>query len=413
MDVGGRLYYRDAYEREFEARVVERLEHEGQRAVVLDQSYFYPTSGGQPADHGHLNETAVLDVFVREEDGAVVHVLQDELWEETVRGKIDWTRRLDHMQHHTGQHILSASFLEVADAPTVGFHLSPTSVTIDLDRAMPDAAAIGKVELRSNRIIWENRPVRVRLLSPEQAAPLELRKVPEVAGDLLRLVAIEDFDLTACGGTHVASTGAVGMIKIVGVERRSGGLRISFLCGRRALADYGEKDRVLSRLAGRFTTGYSELEKVTGALQDDLKEAQRTLRRQQEQLAQYEARMLAREALVLASPAHDRGHVRLVKELFRDRDPAALRQLANALVEERGIVALLALASPERTQLIFARSEDAPGDMSTLIRSTLKMVGGGGGGSPTFAQGGGPAAEIKVVQQALEHATKLLRAQVD
>ena len=400
-----RLFYEDAYTTRFHATVVESLRHEGKAAVVLDRTYFYPTSGGQPADQGQLGNRAVVDVFLRDADGVIVHVLDGVLALGRVEGRVDWHRRFDHMQHHTGQHILSASFLQVADAATVGFHLSENSVTIDLDRPSLEPQAIEEAELLANRIVWEDRTVHIRMLTADEVDGVELRKVPEVGGDLFRLVAVEEFDLTACGGTHVARTGSIGLIKITGVERISGGTRISFLCGRRALVDYHEKHEILTRLAGQFTTGYWELERVTAALQEDAREAHRRVRRQQEQLARHEARRLAEEA-----PHY--GEVRLVRRLFQERDSAALRQLANALAEHAGVVALLALASPERTQLIFARAEDASGDMNALIRSALEVLGGGGGGSPSFAQGGGPPAEEALVQKALARAESSLLSQL-
>src|SRR5690606_29579462 len=197
-----RLYYQDAYQTRFRARIVERVEEDGLIAVVLDSTCFYPTSGGQPADRGTLNGRPVADVFVRE-DGAVVHLVEGELWSDEVTGEIDWQRRFDHMQQHTGQHILSQAFIRVAGAGTVSFHLGDSSATIDLDNDRLQAQQVEAAELLANRIVWENRPVRVRLVSLAEAEQLDLRKLPDVQGDVVRLIDIDQFDLNACGGTHV------------------------------------------------------------------------------------------------------------------------------------------------------------------------------------------------------------------
>lgn len=394
-----RLYYHDAYATTFEANIVERIREDDQLAVVLDKTCFYPTSGGQPADRGQLNGRAVTDVYVREEDDAIVHVLAQEVWDDEVKGAVEWGRRFDHMQQHTGQHILSQAFISVADAHTVGFHLSDSTVTIDLNRANLSPANIEKAELLANRIIWENRPVKVRLVTQEQVQQLPLRKIPELNAQQYRLVEIEKFDLTACGGTHVSRTGAVGLIKIVKVERRGEQLRVEFCAGRRALADYGQKHRLVSQLAADFTTGYWKLPEVIATLRSEAADNERLLRQQTEKLLAYEARDLLANARSVAS-------TRIVTAAFSDRDPAHLPILANHVIAEPGVVALLGLAGA-KSRLLFARSDDAPGQMNSLLKQALHVLGnGGGGGSETFAQGGGPAAPIERVEQALQRTEK-------
>ena len=213
-----RLYYTDSYTTTFQAIVVDQFDHNGRPALVLDRTYFYPVSGGQPADAGTLNGVPVQDVYIRETDGAVVHVLSatpSPAEMQGVQGVIDWDRRFDHMQQHTGQHILSQAFIQVADAHTVSFHLSDNSVTIDLNKEQLRPEDVEQAELLANQVIWEDRAIRIREVSPEEAERLALRKVPELESDKLRLVEIEQCDVTACGGTHVSRTGAVGMIKVV------------------------------------------------------------------------------------------------------------------------------------------------------------------------------------------------------
>lgn len=396
-----RLYYHDAYATTFPAEVVERLRHNEQPALILDQTCFYPASGGQPSDRGQIDGNRVVDVFIREEDGAIVHVLEQEVERDNVQGTIEWERRFDHMQQHTGQHILSQAFIRVAAAHTVGFHLSANSVTIDLDQPDLSGKPIAEAETLANRIVWENRPIHVRMVTAAQAQHLPLRKIPPLDGQKYRLIDIDHFDLTACGGTHVSATGAVGLIKILKVERRGEQTRVEFCCGNRALADYEEKHQLISRLATDFTTGYWNLEAVISALRSEAEEDRRLLQRQAAELRAYEARALLQDARAA-------GEARIVTAVFSGRDMEQLRILANQLTAAPGVVALLGLAG-DKSRLLFARADDAPGKMNRLLQHALPVLGkGGGGGSDTFAQGGGPAASEARVLQALRHAETLL-----
>ncbi|MCA9949652.1 MAG: hypothetical protein KDE48_08405 [Anaerolineales bacterium] len=384
-----RSYYQDAYTHTFEAKIIENVEVNGRPAVILDHSFFYPTSGGQPHDTGLLNSVSVLDVLVRPEDDAVLHVLDEDLIETlalnsveaTVSAQINWDRRFDHMQQHSGQHILSQAFIQVAKANTIGFHLSSASVTIDLDTSELSTAQITQVEALSNQIIWENRPITIQIVTQTEAQNMAIRKLPVLEKQLVRLIEIADFDLTACGGTHVAATGAVGLLKIVKVERRGTNSRITFVCGRRALADYQQKHFVVSQLMAQLTTGADELETAVGKLQDNNKSASRELKKQQTQLDQYAANELRQQATKV-------GGYTIVTHVFTDRDPGSLRNLGNQFVAVPGTIALLATSNNDKTHLIFCRAADAPGQMNTLLKSALAQLGSrSGGGSPNIAQG--------------------------
>ena len=400
-----RAYYTDSYTLEFTSEIVAVVTLDGRPAVILDRSYFYPTSGGQPHDTGALrrgDEVArVVDVVDRESDGAVVHILDRPLVPGPVQASIDRDRRFDHMRHHTGQHILSQAFVRAAEAETVGFHLSPQSVTIDLDRADLSAAAIDRAESLANEIIWSNRPVSVRFVTREEAAMLPLRKTPPGRDGHLRLIDIDGFDLTACGGTHVARAGEVGLVKVARTERRGSTTRVEFLCGQRALEDYRRQQEVLRRLGTALTTGAAELPGAVARLQDELKAARADLK-------QREAALLALEAAQLLAAAEPLGEARLVARVFAGREPDELRRLAGALVEAGRVVALLGLAG-ERSHLVFCRSADAPGAMGELIKPALAALGGRGGGGPTLAQGGGSAAGEAALALILTQAAALLR----
>jgi alanyl-tRNA synthetase len=399
-----RSYYFDSYTVTFAAEIVAADSLDGRPAVCLDRSYFYPTSGGQPHDTGALQRediaAQVVDVVERESDGAVLHVLDAPLDPGPVSATIDWPRRFDHMQHHTGQHILSAAFARGAGAETIGFHLSPQSVTIDLDR--PDLAAqIEAAESLANDIVWSDRPVTAREVSAAEAAALPLRKTPPARDGRLRLIDIDGFDLTACGGTHVARTGEVGLIKVVKTERRGAATRVEFLCGGRALADYRARSEVVRGLGAALTTGAADLLPAVTRLQEDVKQLRSELKARGEALLRLEAERL----LAGAEPL---GDARLVTAVFSDRDVDEARRLGNLLAEAGRTVALLGIAGG-RAQLIFCRSADAPGTMGEIIRPALAALGGArGGGGPTFAQGGGPPADEAAVRGALAVAAALV-----
>ncbi|MGE7274329.1 alanyl-tRNA editing protein [Brevibacillus panacihumi] len=379
-----RLYYQDVYQQSFTAAITKRgAEADGTPYVVLSQTAFYPTGGGQPADHGFLGEVRVIDA--EEIDGEIRHRLEEQLpesWEQ-VNGQIDWERRFDHMQQHAGQHILSASFREVADAETVAFHLGSERVTIDvrLDELTPDVWE--KVERRANQIILENHPIIARFVDEDEWKALPLHKLPTVTQDI-RLVIIPDFDYNPCGGTHPSRTGEVGLIKILGWERHRGNVRLEFLCGWRAMREYTVKQQRISdavRLLGTNEAELgTELERLL-AERDALKQA----------LHEKERLLLAeevRQALVEATPI---GAYRLLQKSFADRTIQQLQQFAQQVNTQATDVISLLATTGEKRQLVFSRGQDVPVAMNQLMKEVLPAIDGKGGGSPTIAQGGGQA----------------------
>jgi len=403
-----RAYYADAYTTRFTAEVIEVTEVEGRPAVRLSSTYFYPTSGGQPHDTGRLQQShrtaRVLEVVVREADDAVLHLLDGPLRPGEATAEIDWPRRFDHMQHHTGQHILSQAFIRAAEAETSGFHLSGQSVTIDLDRPDLSPDEIRAAEIMANEVIEQNRPVRARQVSLAEAATLPLRKRPPGRDGRLRLVDIDGFDLTACGGTHVAGTAEVGLVKVVKTERRGGATRVEFLCGRRATADYRLKHDVTQQLSTALTTGVSDLAPALARLQEEARQLRLALKRER-------GARLALEAGQLLDAAETIGGARLVCRVFAGREADEVRQLATAITAG-GAVALLGLAG-ERAQLVFSRPAEGPtfAHMGELIRPALAALGEArGGGGAVSAQGGGPPADEATVGAALAAAVARLRA---
>jgi alanyl-tRNA synthetase len=397
-----RRYYSDSYTRAFSARVVDSRNADGAPAAVLEETFFYPTSGGQPHDTGRLGPAGVIDVTVRESDGAVIHRLDAPIPEGVVDATLDWSRRFDHMQQHTGQHVLSQAFLRIADAPTIGFHLGAESVSIDLGVAALSDARVVEAEALANEVAGGNAPVRAWFPSDEELRSLALRKTPDVAGPL-RVVAIGDFDLSACGGTHVAATGEIGLIAIQKTERLKRGLRIEFLCGRWAAADYRRKHAILRDLSSSLTCSPSEVSESVARLQTAVQDSRR-------ELALLKERELNAEAARLIGLATPQGPLRIARAAWASRPVDELKGLALRLTGEPDVVALLGIAG-QRSQLLFARSEDLAVDLRPAFDATLARLGGGRGGGARLLQGAAGPADLPILEAALADAEARLIGQ--
>ncbi|MED4750437.1 alanyl-tRNA editing protein [Brevibacillus choshinensis] len=396
-----RLYYQDAYTQQFSAEVMTRgTEGDGTPFVVLSQTAFYPTGGGQPSDQGLLGEVRVIDV--EEVDGEIHHRLSEPLPEPLaqVEGRIDWDRRFDHMQQHAGQHILSASFLEVADAETVAFHLGKERVTIDVRLDELTAEVWEAVEQRANQIVLENRPISARFVDDEELATLPLKKQPTVTENI-RVVIIPEFDYNPCGGTHPARTGEVGMIKMLGWERHRGNIRLEFICGWRAMRDYTKKQTIVREMSKLLMTSDAELVSQTERLVAERDSLKQSLVEKERLLLEGEVR----QQLTLASQV---GNALILQLTFTDRTIQQLQQFAHQAVAHAPDVVCLLAATGEKLQLVFARGPEVDVAVNQLMKDTLPLIEGKGGGNPAMAQGGGqpslPAEEV------LAHARKQLEA---
>jgi len=330
-------------------------------------------------DVGTLNGVPVKDV--QEEGEAILHVLEGALPEGKVQGRVDWEVRFDHMQQHTGQHLLSGAFDQVAKAMTVGFHMSAEYCTIDLRIPALASELADRVEDLANRVVFEDRPVKVLLLSREEALRLPLRKRPPDL-DVLRVLQIVDFDYSACGGTHCQRTGEVGLVKIAGWEKIREDVRVEFLCGGRALRDYRWRNASLNALAGELSIAPRDLEPAFRRLRQEYADKGKRIKELLEEALKYEAERLVKET-------ETAGSFRLIVKVFPDRDPEEVKGLANRLAEHPGTVALLA-ATRDKANLVFARSADLGFDMNALMKAAVSRIGGKGGGRPNFAQGGAP-----------------------
>jgi alanyl-tRNA synthetase len=407
-----RLYYDDSYCTTFTAAITAVGEIDGKPALQMDRTHFYPTSGGQPHDTGRLalagapapaEGVDVVDVVVQ--DDAVWHVLGSAAAfapGQAVTGEIDWVRRYDHMQQHSGQHLLSQVFYRLFGFETVSVHFGPQESTLDLDAPALEADQLAAAEQEAMRLVYAALPITAYAVAQAELASIPLRRPPKVTGTV-RIVEIADYDYSACGGTHVRTTAEIAPLKIIRQEKRRGQTRVTFLCGHRAYHDYAAKHRLLVETAGVFST---DLGAVPGLVQRSL-DQNRDLQRQVDALTE---QLIGYEVAGLLAGAQAVGHVRSVQKVYSDRSVDALKQTAALLRAQPQTLALLATVAGGKLSLVFGRSDDVPLHAGNLLRDTLKAFGGSGGGRPEIAQGGGgnPAQAETILAHAQALATQSL-----
>ena len=408
-----RLYYNDSFLADFRAKVVDTKELSRENnhstwAVKLDRTAFYPTSGGQPFDTGRLIaesksgvalESGVENVF-EDEEGEIWHRVTKVVPPDAeVRGLIDIERRRDHMQQHTGQHLLSATFVRLLNAKTVSFHLGEQISTIDLEIASLKKEDLLRVERLANEVIAEDRRIAVRYATREQAQQMGVRKLPEREGEI-RLIDIQDFDLNACGGTHARSTGQIGGLVLRRTEKVKQGIRVEFFCGLRAVAAARRDFEMLSEAAAIYPCAPCDLQVNIVRQRDEARQQQKHETVLVEEVADLRAAQMLEQLPKELSP-------KIITEVFSDRDALFTKLLAQRLTKRPGVIALLA-SSQNPPALVFARSSDLSADLGTLLRELVTAAGGRGGGGKDFAQGGVPdAAKLKEI---LEEGEKRLSA---
>ncbi len=414
-----RLYYHDSFLYDFDAEVRE-FTGGPKPALILDRTAFYPTSGGQIHDIGVIstdNEKVKVTEVADTEDGRVVHYLEapvDLKPGTRIHGQIDATRRRDHIQQHTGQHVLSAAFVRLFNMPTVSFHMGDDYCSIDLETPNLTKDQIESAERLANEIILENRVVDIRFVTRDEAGKLGLRKIPPAVGapglagvarpgrgDQLRLIDIHDFDLTACGGTHVCQTGQIGCVILRKSEKVRQGWRVEFIAGQRAVATSRKDFTTLSETASLFSAHIYDVPQQVRKSLDEIRALRRQREHSQEELAEAQA------AALLAETPESNGR-KIVLQTFSDREMNFLKLLAQKLTRlSPQVVALLATTSPQPL-LVFAQSPGQPFDMSALMKEIMTALGGRGGGSKDMAQGGVPTADG--IDEALNVVCAKLRA---
>jgi alanyl-tRNA synthetase len=407
MDFEERGYMTDPYRTDFTARVREVGDAgEGMTAVYLDRTYFYPVSGGQPDDRGTLGGRKVTGVT--EDEGGVRHLVEGGIEPGAeVEGHIDWVRRFDHMQQHSGQHILSRAFVDAHGLSTVGFHLGERTSTIDLDGDIGSPEALVSVERRVNELIWRDVPIGDRIvdreeygrLQEEQAGPgMTVRsRLPEGV-ERIRLVEVEGVDTTTCCGTHCRSSGEIGLIKVLGTERVRQAMRVEFVCGGRALSDYAGKHELVSSLAHRFTTDWQELGTIVTKTAEENKELRKAHEALKRELSGFRAGELAKPTATIAG-------IDIIRRILED-DIGSVRDTAFSLREEGRRVILFGVSGP-KPGLLFACSQDLALDMGEVMRRSALLMEARGGGGKDFAQGGG--GDVQRIDAALDEAERAVR----
>lgn len=390
-----RLYYTDSYLKEFSARVVRSIPDPRGVRVYLDRTAFYPESGGQPSDRGVLSGISVLDLI--DEGNEVAHLMATPPTEELVQGTIDWPRRFDHMQQHTGQHILSAAFERTWGYKTVSFHLGTESSTIDLDSERVGERQLEAAEELANLIVFENHNVNVFFRPANEAQQLELRKPTDREGDV-RLVEIAGLDLSACGGTHVRATGSVGIISLRKIDRTKGLTRVEFVCGARAVGRARLDYRLLSEAGRLLSSGFETVPGLIAKQSEELRNAGRSAQKLVGELAEFDAEKLWQQA-------PEKFGKRVVKRAFDSAAGARAKLTAHAVAKHSEAVALIGVMG-KPTAVFFAQTPGGKANLSDVMKQTLAKFGGKGGGAKDFAQGGGVPEEQ--LEAALDFAENLI-----
>ncbi|MGA9770898.1 MAG: DHHA1 domain-containing protein [Blastocatellia bacterium] len=403
MQTTERLYFTDSSLLQFPATIIDVRATERGYEVQLDRTAFYPTGGGQPNDTGLLGDARVIDVF-ENDDGVIYHVVS-QLGAlapgQSVEGRIDRARRLDHLQQHSGQHILSQAFVHACRAETRSFHLGAQSSTIDIELQTPTSEQMHAAEEIANEIIFEDRPMRVHLLSEEEAQRLPLRKETPLRGQI-RVIEVEGYDYSPCGGTHAARAGQIGLIAIKGFERAKKMTRVEFVCGHRALEEYRAANSIAATVAQLFSAERdASVELVRRAIQEN-----KSLKRRIRDLLEL---AMTAEAAEMSAQATSTGQFKIIQATFDGRDLEEVRMLATKIVQAEPAIALLGTKDAGAARLIFARSASLTENMGQLLAEACQVLGGRGGGKPDMAQGGGP--DVAKLDEAIKLAAEKIQNQ--
>ncbi|EDX69536.1 serine-tRNA(Ala) deacylase AlaX [Bacillus cereus] len=378
-----KLYYTDAYKQDFTTKVIKQdYDKDGNLYVILNETVFYPTGGGQPHDTGTLNGIAVLGV--EEVDEEIRHFIAEQLHTEEVEGKINWERRFDHMQQHAAQHILSAAFWDYFNIPTIGFHLGKETVTIDLETENLHAETVEKAVQIANKIVFENHPILIKWMNLEEAKTLPLRKEPTMTENI-RVVMIENFDYNGCGGTHPKRTGEVGPIQVLSWERNKGGIRLTFIAGWRTLKLIGQQQQIMKDVSKQLNSSESDIPAKVAQLLTSKKENEKAMQTMTEKLLYTEANEL------LQQPTKIHAGI-LISKVFTNRSMQEIAKLSAIITEQQEhAITYFVIENEDKLQYILACGKTVTLDMNALLKEALPTIEGKGGGNKKSARGGGKA----------------------
>ncbi|PEN86552.1 alanyl-tRNA editing protein [Bacillus toyonensis] len=378
-----KLYYIDAYTKDFTTKIIKQdYDKEDNLYVVLNETAFYPTGGGQPYDTGTLNGTLVTNV--EEVNGEIRHFIAEQLETAEVEGKINWERRFDHMQQHAAQHILSAAFWDHFNIPTIGFHLGKETVTIDLETENLPAETIEKAVQIANNIVFENHPIRIQWMNLEEAKTLPLRKEPTLTENI-RVVIIENFDYNGCGGTHPRRTGEVGLIQVLNWERNKGGIRLTFIAGWRTLKLMGQQQQIMKDVSKQLNSSETDIPAKVAQLLISQKENEKAIQTMNEKLLFAEANEL------LQQPAEIHAGF-LISKVFINRSMQEVAKLSAIIIEQQEhAITYFVIENDDKLQCILACGKTVTLDMNALLKDALPAIEGKGGGNKKSARCGGKA----------------------
>jgi alanyl-tRNA synthetase len=403
------LYHQDTYLATFSAHIVERvLMQAGRLAVVLDHTAFFPGTSGFPADRGWLNKVQVVELMTRPEDGEILHVLSEEIWDNEVQARIDWPRRLDFMRQHTAGHLLANALAQTCGAAAVGITVNEGEAFLDLERSNVSPAQIEQAETAANEAVLSHRAVRAAVVTAAQATkiglvPLSPKGYLLPGTALVQVMNIEGTGPMLCEGVHVAQTSEVGLIKVIGSEVRGEGLRVRFASGAHALAEFRHLEQSLAQIAASLKVPVTNVSPAVTRLMSELTTTQKELGSVRSAIAGFEAE-------ALAASAEEAGGVLLARRVYAERDIATLRQLARLITARPGYVVMLGIAG-SKAQLLFIRSANVRHDMTVPIRIAAQVLNTQGGGQPAQAESIPVRADEARVEAALTKAVKWLQAQ--
>lgn len=379
-----KLYQINPYIREIKASIVEKKCINGKYFIVTDRTIFYPhMSGGQPKDKGTINGVEVIDVY--EKDNKIIHVVKENITKEEVQLCIEWNIRFDHMQQHTGQHILSSSFFKLFNAQTVGFHLGSEYVTVDIDIRSLSQKDVNKIEEFANTITSSNFNIKTYTIESNEVSKIPLRKSPTVDSNI-RIVEIENVDFSPCSGTHTRSTGEVGLIKIRKFEKYKGIYRIEFVCGGRSLKDYNWKNNIINKISSLLSTKDIDTFDRVSKLNDENNLLNKNINNLLSELLEYKTEKIINEAI-------EYNDIKIILKIFDDADFKDLRNMTMNIINKENYIVFLGLKSDNKCQFIIGRSKDINIDLKNIFNNIINVIDGKGGGSPQVVQGGGPKSE--------------------
>lgn len=375
-----KVYLENPYLKEIKAKVKNKEYSNSKFYVTLNRTIIYPhLSGGQPMDKAKINDIKVIDVY--EEDGEIVHVLENNIDSNNVNLAIDWNTRFDHMQQHSGQHLLSSVIFKLYNANTVSMHIGRKSVYIDV--AIPNFTEtdIRRIEDFANEIIYSNFPIKTYFIENKDVPSIPLRK-PPIVDKNIRIVEIENVDITPCAGTHLRNTGEIGIIKIKKWEKYKGNTRIEFLCGRRALNDYTLKSTHINNISTLLSAKDEETFSAVEKLHNDYKSLEKELFEVKAKLLEFQVNAITQDYTI-------RKNIKIIRSIIQDIDPKMIKYAISQILSQKETICLLGIIENEnKCHIVMGRSKDLNVDMKALFNSVIGIVDGRGGGTPELMQGG-------------------------